>query len=463
MNVRTQNPLQFFIAMLDLALLNLVYFITFFLFKKNGLVEEQPQYSYFNYLLNASWLISVISINIYNRQIVFSFEKFTKRTAKAYAVFLLIISLALFFSRMMFLSRIFITVVLAVIPFAFLFNRFLFMGINLYLKKGQNFISKIIIIGYNNFSKKVTGLLEQDGVNKQIIGYCEEFENVNELSNYPILSNIENTLAACKKYGATEIYSTIAPEQNTVLYKLINQAEKNCIRFKIVPDLGVFTKNQMHLDQLSGMPVISMRKEPLEDISNRIKKRVFDVVISSVVIIFILSWLMPLVALLTWIDSRGSVFFMQKRTGRGNKDFNCIKFRSMQNNTDAHSRQASRHDERITKFGSFLRRNNIDEFPQFINVLKGEMSIVGPRPHMLKHTDEYSTQIDNYMVRQFLKPGITGWAQVNGLRGETQIMQQMQDRVEHDIWYLENWSLMLDLKIFFMTIINTLSGDKNAF
>ena len=135
----------------------------------------------------------------------------------------------------------------------------------------------------------------------------------------------------------------------------------------------------------------------------------------------------------------------------------------MKPNEEANAKQAQRNDERFTRLGKFLRRTNLDEFPQFFNVLKGEMSIVGPRPHMLKHTEDYSKLLRQYMVRQFLKPGITGWAQVNGLRGEIKDDEQLRQRIEHDIWYMENWSLLLDVKIMFLTVFNTIRGDKNAF
>jgi putative colanic acid biosynthesis UDP-glucose lipid carrier transferase len=219
----------------------------------------------------------------------------------------------------------------------------------------------------------------------------------------------------------------------------------------------------MYIDYLKEIPIISLRKEPMEDWGNRILKRLFDIAVSLFAVVFILSWLIPLVSLLIFLESRGPIFFIQQRSGKNNRTFPCIKFRSMVQNKNANIQQAARNDSRITKIGKFLRRTSLDEFPQFLNVLKGDMSIAGPRPHMLKHTDEYSKLIGQYMLRQFVKPGITGWAQVNGFRGETKNVFQMQKRVEHDLWYLENWNLLLDIKIVFMTLFNVIKGEKNAF
>jgi putative colanic acid biosynthesis UDP-glucose lipid carrier transferase len=211
------------------------------------------------------------------------------------------------------------------------------------------------------------------------------------------------------------------------------------------------------------MPVLSLRKEPLDDVGNRIKKRLYDIVVSSLIIVFILSWLVPIIGLLIWIESRGPIFFVQQRSGKNGKIFNCIKFRSMKVNREAHSKQAEKNDERITRIGKFIRKTNIDELPQFLNVWMSDMSIVGPRPHMLKHTDDYSKLIKQYMIRHFLKPGITGWAQINGCRGETKTVKDMNDRVQYDLWYLENWSLWLDTRIILMTALNMVKGEKNAF
>jgi putative colanic acid biosynthesis UDP-glucose lipid carrier transferase len=457
------KSLQFSLAILDLLTINTVFFTTEFLFRNQIPDSAQPQYIYFIFFLNIVWVAVALLKNIYHARNIGTFEQYSKVSMQAYVYLLLVVVLTLFFFRMMLLSRLFILVVLTSLSVALVINRLLYLAIYHYFKGRDWLVNKVVIIGYNPLSKRLVDYLSEDGINKEIIGFCEETENIHELSSHPILSNVSNALEICKQYGVTEIYSTIAPENNQSLYHLIKGADDNCIRFKIVPDLGVFFNRQMHIDFLKEIPVISLRREPLEDLGNRIKKRILDIVVSAFVVVFILSWLTPLIAILIFLGSRGPVFFAQPRTGRNNKTFLCLKFRSMRVNKLANNQQATRNDGRITRLGSFLRRTSLDEFPQFINVLRGDMSIAGPRPHMLKHTDEYSQLIGQYMVRQFLKPGITGWAQVKGFRGETQTVLHMQKRVEHDLWYMENWSLFLDLKIMALTFINTMRGDKNAY
>lgn len=424
--------------------------------------RPNAEYMYFIFFLNIVWTAIAWLKNIYHERFIGCFEQFTKVTLRSYIYLLLAVIIFLFFFRLMLISRLFIIIVLSVIPIALLANRLIYFFTYQYLKKTDRKENKVVIIGYNSLSKKLVSYLSEDGIN-EIVGFCEEYQNIHELSRYPILSEVADTLDVCKKYGVNEIYSTIAPEHNPGLYKLIQAAEDNCIRFRIVPDLGLFIKRQMYIDYLKEIPIISLRKEPLDDWGNRISKRVFDIVISLFAVIFILSWLIPLISLLIWLDSGGPVFFIQQRSGKNNRTFPCIKFRSMRFNKNANIQQATRQDARITRVGKFLRRTSLDEFPQFLNVLTGDMSISGPRPHMLKHTDEYSKLIGQYMVRQFVKPGITGWAQVNGFRGETKNVFQMQKRVEHDLWYLENWNLLLDIKIVFMTMLNVVRGEKNAY
>lgn len=260
-----------------------------------------------------------------------------------------------------------------------------------------------------------------------------------------------------------EIFCALPNTQASSIERLMLEADKNLIRFKLVPEYYSYTTRPTLIQSFGHIPVISLRPEPLESLLNRFIKRVFDIVFSLFVLVFLLSWLFPILAIIIKLQSRGPVFFVQLRSGRANETFKCYKFRSMKVNRDSDKKQATRNDARITKIGAFMRRTNLDELPQFYNVLLGNMSVVGPRPHMVSHTEQYSKVIEKYMVRHFLKPGITGWAQVNGFRGETRTTDAMEKRVEADVWYLENWSFLLDLKIIFLTFWNTAKGEENAF
>jgi putative colanic acid biosynthesis UDP-glucose lipid carrier transferase len=369
----------------------------------------------------------------------------------------------LFLSRAFVVSRLFTFIGTLFFGVALLINRFIYVGISNYFKRRNHLYNKVMIIGFNETAKKLDTYFDEEGINTKVVGFVEKEENVFELSRHPIITDFNQTIDMAIELDVQEIYSTITPEQNPFIYNLMHKAEMECIRFKIVPDLSVFINQPVVINYVGDLPVLSLRSEPLDDVGNRVKKRVFDVTISIFVLVFILSWLIPLMSLLIKLESRGPIFFAQLRSGRNNKTFFCFKFRSMRNNSDADKKQATRNDSRITRIGRIMRKTSLDEFPQFINVLKGEMSIVGPRPHMVKHTTDYSKLVDQYMIRQFLKPGITGWAQVNGYRGEITETEQIQNRVNYDLWYLENWSIWLDIRIMFLTVYNVFRGEENAF
>lgn len=214
---------------------------------------------------------------------------------------------------------------------------------------------------------------------------------------------------------------------------------------------------------IGNMPILNLRYEPLSKVENRFLKRLFDIMLSGIFLVTIFPVIYLIVGTIIKLTSPGPIFFKQMRTGLNGREFKCYKFRSMRVNDEADKKQATADDPRKTKFGNFLRRSNIDELPQFINVFKGEMSIVGPRPHMLAHTETYARLIDKYMVRHFIKPGVTGWAQTHGFRGETKELSQMEGRVQSDIWYMEHWTLLLDLYIIYKTIANVIVGEKNAY
>jgi exopolysaccharide biosynthesis polyprenyl glycosylphosphotransferase len=202
---------------------------------------------------------------------------------------------------------------------------------------------------------------------------------------------------------------------------------------------------------------------PLDESINQLLKRTFDLAFTILFCIIVLSWLVPLIALLIKLDSRGPVFFVQQRNGEKSIPFGCIKFRTMVVNQEADLTQATKGDSRITQIGKFLRKSSIDEFPQFINVLIGDMSLIGPRPHMLKHNEQYSKLIENFLGRHYIKPGITGLAQCMGYRGETKNLSDMENRVRLDRYYIENWSFWLDIKIVFLTVVSLIRGSDKAF
>ena len=259
-----------------------------------------------------------------------------------------------------------------------------------------------------------------------------------------------------------EIFCCLSHDESEEIVKIMHFCNKNVIHFFYLPRL--FGEYQLHLDarNFMGKTVYTDHLEPLASASNRAAKRAFDIAVSGLASLCILPFI-PIIALIIKIQSPGPIFFRQARTGLNGDTFMCLKFRSMHVNKDADKAQATKNDPRKFAFGNFMRKTNIDEFPQFFNVLKGDMSIVGPRPHMLHHTEVYGSLIDKYMVRHFSKPGITGWAQVTGYRGETKELWQMEERIRRDIWYIENWSFWLDIKIILLTAKSIIFPDKNAY
>lgn len=259
-----------------------------------------------------------------------------------------------------------------------------------------------------------------------------------------------------------EIFCSLSHNESDEIFKIVRFCNKNVIHFYYIP--RAFGKYQLNLipKMLMGTSVYASHNEPLNKTGNKIVKRIFDIAVSGIICLFMLPFI-PIIALIIKIQSPGPLFFKQDRTGLNGETFKCLKFRSMHVNKDADKAQATKDDPRKFAFGNFMRKTNIDEFPQFINVLKGDMSIVGPRPHMLYHTEMYGTLIDKYMIRHFSKPGITGWAQVTGFRGETKELWQMEERIKRDIWYIENWSFWLDIKIILLTAKSIIMPDKNAY
>lgn len=292
-----------------------------------------------------------------------------------------------------------------------------------------------------------------------IHGYFEDQPSRHLGDKLPCLGTIASTIAYLETHKTDLLFCNLPSSRAEEITELISYCENHLIHFYSVPNVKNYVNRAMTVEYIDNTPVLSLRPEPLRSIKNRLIKRTFDLVFSLSVLLLLFWWIAIIVAIITKITMPGPVFFIQKRTGFGGKEFRCIKFRSMKVNADADRVQSTKDDPRKTKWGNFMRKANIDELPQFINVLLGQMSVVGPRPHMVYHTEEYAAIIDRYMVRHFAKPGITGWAQVTGSRGETPELWMMEERVKKDIYYIENWSIMLDIRIIYMTIVNALGAE----
>jgi putative colanic acid biosynthesis UDP-glucose lipid carrier transferase len=260
-----------------------------------------------------------------------------------------------------------------------------------------------------------------------------------------------------------EIYCSMTDLSDSQISDIVDFADNNLKTLKFIPDEKQIFSRTAKFEYYDYIPVISLRNILQDETINKIIKRVFDIVFSSLIIVGVLSWLTPILAIIIKLESKGPLFFIQKRNGLNYKEFNCYKFRSMYINDKADLDLASKNDVRITKVGKFIRKTSMDELPQFFNVFWGEMSVVGPRPHMVSVANLYALKVDKFMVRHFVKPGITGLAQTKGYRGEVETDEDIINRVKLDIFYMENWSILLDIEIILKTIYNVIKGDEKAF
>ena len=448
----------------DLLFVNFSYLISYFLISTyyHPELKWTKRYLVGIVAFNLIWLFSSLIMRLYQQASFNVMETFFRKTYRATLMHFILFMAFLFFTKSNIVQSVFLTS-FAIMAALFAVSRFVLVYAMEYLKKRTKRGKKIAILGYNSTAERLAAYFQKRKGDYVFEGFFDdEIAKTNAKSNINFIGDMQNCFDYVEENKVEEIYSTILPNQNLQVEQLLIAAEQKCVRVKFVPDFSRQLDDRFYISFVEDFPIITLRKEPLDQIDNRFKKRLFDVFFSSLAIILILSWLTPILAILIKLESKGPVFYRQKRSGRDNVDFWCLKFRSMHVNNEE-MKQATKGDSRITKIGAFMRKTSLDELPQFFNVFMGNMSVSGPRPHMLAHTLQYSSVIDKFMVRHLLKPGITGWAQVSGYRGETEDSDLMQKRVEHDLWYMENWSLMLDVKIVFLTIINMFKGEKNAY
>ena len=365
------------------------------------------------------------------------------------------------FSHSRLFGLFYIVLILVIVSYRLAFRYFL----ELYRKQGGN-VRKVILIGsHENMQELYHAMTDDPTSGYRVLGYFEDFPSDRYPSDVSYLGHPQEVNNFLKQNvgRVDQLYCSLPSARSAEIVPIINYCENHLVRFFSVPNVRNYLKRRMHFEMLGNVPVLSIRREPLELLENRIVKRTFDIVCSTLFLCTIFPFIYIIVGVAIKMSSPGPIFFKQKRSGEDGKEFWCYKFRSMRVNAQCDTLQATEHDPRKTRIGEIIRKTSIDELPQFINVFKGDMSIVGQRPHMLKHTQEYSLLINKFMVRHFVKPGITGWAQVTGYRGETKELWQMEGRVMRDIWYIEHWTFLLDLYIMYKTVYNAIHGEKEAY
>ena len=412
-----------------------------------------------------SYAISVEGLRLHERKIKTSvvFWRAIKQTTLTYITFVLLLALVYKTTpRYLIFAQVGVTLIVIAI-WHLLCNKI----VRLVRKSGYNMKHVLIIGGGKIASSLCKELGYGNAINGyKVIGYFAPSNDEEVSKHLEFLGNMKDFFEMSKTIHPDEIYCTLPPEAyQAEVGKIIKICNDNFIDFYFVPRMDGYPKRHMMISKLGKVNIIKLREEPMNTLKCKISKRSFDFVVS----LLFLCTIYPFVCLFVWLGdifagNKGPLYFKQERTGYNGKSFKLYKFRSMKVNADADRVQATKDDPRKTKFGNFLRKSSIDELPQFINVLKGDMSLIGPRPHMLYHTEMYSSLIGNYMVRHLCRPGITGWAQVNGCRGETKTVEDMEKRVEHDIWYIEHWTPLLDVVVFIKTIIQLMPGrDKQAY
>lgn len=410
----------------------------------------------FHTYISLAWIIIAFMIEFY---IVYRYTKVThilKLIFRQFFFYSLVVYAFIGFFKQPNMSRLALATYILYVFIAVFIVKFVFYYLLMkYREKVKANVRNVVVIGDNKKTKQLINVFTE----RTEYGYDFKKQFCPKNSDF----NLMDCFLFIVRNNIDEIYCSVSELNDKQISGFINFADNNLKTLKFLPDNKNIFSKKLKFEYYDYLPILSLRDIPLHSPINGFIKRFFDILFSIVVIFGILIWFAPLLALLIRLESKGPIFFVQKRTGFDNREFQCFKFRSMAVNEDADAKQAGKNDMRVTRIGRFIRRTSIDELPQFYNVLFGNMSVVGPRPHMIKHTDEYANKVDKYMLRHFVKPGITGLAQVRGYRGEIEKDSDIQNRIKFDIFYVENWSFLLDIKIIIQTILNAISGEEKAY
>jgi len=460
-----ENEMQFLFVLSDLILLNFSFLSLYLLFSFS---YYQSIDIYLVHLVgNFSWVLGHLFIR---KKILYNNRRFRVRfyrLIKRLGVFFVIVAI-LFVPLEPLIGDIWQYLMAACITFALLKlgANYLYYRILRYKYKRSSYTKRSLLVGTNETMQRVRRILKANPILRyRVVGFLYDEGEIPE-KNVEVLGQYSDLEHWVKEKKIHAVFKVVTDNNNMKLCgsssdTLLQTCNRLGVRLYYVPANHHIETGDIQEEKIDDIVLFNPQRIPLDIIENQVKKRIFDLAFSGLVIVFLLSWLYPILGIIIKLSSKGPVIFTQRRTGINNVAFDCYKFRSMNLNAQADVLQATNNDPRITAIGKFMRKTNIDELPQFLNVFKGDMSVIGPRPHMVTHTNQYSALINNYLVRHYVKPGVSGWAQINGFRGETKELWKMEKRVEYDRYYIQNWTFDWDFIIVWKTLF-ALKAFNNA-
>lgn len=451
---------------IDLLLLNITFFLAAWLAQPPYILYQRPYMFFLLFTLNIVWYFTTNVTDFYDN---FSPHEFFFQATIIFKNALVQIVAAIIFifvKKEDLFTRNFIIFYFVFLILLVGLRTISFRLLQSVLREKGKYVRNLVVIGANKIGEGFVKLVDSNpNFGFKTVGFIDENPNTNE----KYLGRLENLSEILIEQKIEEVVIAIPNCDSHKLSSIINICNKNAVRTHIIPDYFQFLSKKFILSTIGSFPIITVRDEPLAEIQWLFVKRTFDIFFSLAVLIFVLSWLIPLISIMVKLSSKGPIFFIQDRIGLRNEKFRCFKFRSMyseQNTRENDFNPTLKNDRRVTKIGRFLRKSNLDEIPQFWNILKGEMSIVGPRPHAVAFNQEYIQYFDAIKLRHLVKPGLTGWAQVHGLRGDVDDPEENRkrtiERIEYDIWYIENWNFWLDIQIILLTIWQMLTRNTKA-
>jgi putative colanic acid biosynthesis UDP-glucose lipid carrier transferase len=449
----------------DLVLLNLSFIVSAILAQPFEILLARNYMFILLLLLNIAWFVNAnlsgFYLDFFTRSFSFQFFNILKIGLFQVGVTVLFI----FLTKENLFTRNFILLYGLLLILSVSLRTAIFKNVLISLRrKGKN-IRNLLVIGSGEVGKNFKETITRN----PDFGYHFSGFLDNTIKDDDVIGVLDQLDEKIKEKEIEEVVITLSSQPPELLDEIIRICNINAVRIHIIPDYFRFLSSRFQISSIGNFPIITARQEPLEEANRRFLKRSFDILFSFLVLVFLLSWLYPILALIIKINSKGKVLFIQKRVGVKNEMFECYKFRTLTSESSQETetfKPVVMGDKRVTGFGNFLRKSNIDELPQFFNVLKGDMSVVGPRPHAIPYQDLYGKIFEEIKMRHNVRPGLTGWAQVNGLRGDVENEKENNRRtimrMKYDLWYIENWTMRLDIQIIFMTIWQMIKGDTKA-